>query len=209
MRLPPPPPVGMYPVRLVGANIGWGGGGGREEEEEEEEGGKAGEGGSADGGGGGAAGAVPLLRDVSLAVERTMRLVVRGPNGAGKSTLIKALADPGGALLLPKSGTAGESGAGSGGGGGGGDGKGAAMRVEEADGRLRLGYFTQDLAQDLPQDKIALDVVMEAARERHDPLLPDEEGRKVLGALGLKGPMALRKVGDLSGGEKARVALAM
>ena len=78
-----------------------------------------------------------MLRDVSLAVERTMRLVVRGPNGAGKSTLIKALADPGGALLLPKSGTAGESGAGSGGGGGGGDGKGAAMRVEEADGRLR------------------------------------------------------------------------
>lgn len=34
------------------------------------------------------------------------------------------------------------------------------------------------------------------------------QGRKSLGALGLTGSMALRKIGELSGGEKARVALA-
>ena len=36
----------------------------------------------------------------------------------------------------------------------------------------------------------------------------EQRGREVLGALGLRGEMALRTVGSLSGGEKARVALA-
>lgn len=35
-----------------------------------------------------------------------------------------------------------------------------------------------------------------------------EEGRRSLGSLGLVGEMASRKIGELSGGEKARVALA-
>ena len=75
--------------------------------------------------------------------------------------------------------------------------------MEEAEGRLRLGYFTQDLAQDLPQDQIALDVVMDAARERFDPLLPDEEGRRVLGALGLRGVRRLLAA-EPSGGALVR-----
>eukprot|EP00962_Isochrysis_galbana_P040516 scaffold14695_cov117-Isochrysis_galbana.AAC.3 len=36
----------------------------------------------------------------------------------------------------------------------------------------------------------------------------DERCRAVMGALGLSGDKALRKIGSLSGGEKARVALA-
>ena len=36
----------------------------------------------------------------------------------------------------------------------------------------------------------------------------EEGGRQALGALGITGTMALRKIGSLSGGEKARVALA-
>ena len=111
-------------------------------------------------------------------IERGMRLVVRGPNGAGKSTLVKALAG-----TLPLS-----------------EGK----RIE--DDRLALGYFTQDLAQDLDQSRVAIELVMEEVR-KYDPLLPDSAGRAVLGALGLRGEMVMRRIGDLSGGEKARVAL--
>ncbi len=41
-----------------------------------------------------------------------------------------------------------------------------------------------------------------------NPGVTMEMGRKALGALGLNGPAALRRIGNLSGGEKARVALA-
>ena len=76
----------------------------------------------------------------------------------------------------------------------------------EGDG-LELGVFTQDLAQDLDQESVATDVVTEKVR-RKDPTISDETVRKALGALGLTGEKSLRKVGHLSGGEKARVALA-
>eukprot|EP00808_Paulinella_micropora_P022224 g3584.t1 len=118
--------------------------------------------------------------NVDVEIERDMRLVIRGPNGAGKSTLVKALA--GSSPLL------------------------AGRRLE--DDRLQIGYFSQDLAQDLDQTQTALDVVTSTVRKR-DPGLKDEQVRGVLGALGLKGEMALRLVGHLSGGEKARVALAI
>ena len=41
-----------------------------------------------------------------------------------------------------------------------------------------------------------------------DALLPTDLARKVMGSLGLTGPKATRPIGTLSGGEKARVALA-
>ena len=73
--------------------------------------------------------------------------------------------------------------------------------------RVSLGVFSQDLAQELPGDETALEYVLASARE-DDPLLKEEQGRQALGALGMSGHMALRKIGSLSGGEKARVALA-
>ena len=186
LRLPAPPPVGMYPVRLVAADIGWAGSVDKSNGNNSKKSGEV------------------LLHDVNLAIERKMRLIVRGPNGAGKSTLIHALVGKrdSSASTSPKHSEGASNGK-----------EGTILlrgkRVEEAEGRLRLGYFTQDLAQDLPPDRVALDLVMEAARERFDPLLADEEGRRAMGALGLRGQMALRRVGDLSGGEKARVALAI
>jgi ATP-binding cassette subfamily F protein 3 len=69
--------------------------------------------------------------------------------------------------------------------------------------RARIGVFTQDLAAELPMDVSAMAAVMERA-----PLATPEQVRSVLGALGLSGGAGLRRVGDLSGGEKARVALA-
>ena len=121
-----------------------------------------------------------IVQGVDLTIDREMRLVVRGANGAGKSTLIKALA---GAIPL----VGGE-------------------RIE--DDRLALGYFRQDMSQELDMTKTALELVVETARRDGDSMTSEQRGREVLGALGLKGEMALRLVGSLSGGEKARVALA-
>jgi ABC-type cobalamin transport system ATPase subunit len=148
-----------------------------------------------------------------------MRVVIRGPNGAGKvlhafmyspaerrtypssflffpplffsflispppqitfqSTLLKALT---GALPLARG-----------------------SRFEDE--RLSLGMFAQDLAQELPPLAVAVDYVTSVARQ-HDSLITDAQARSVMGSLGLSGAKATRPIGTLSGGEKARVALA-
>ena len=121
----------------------------------------------------------PILSG-SLTLSREMRVVVLGPNGAGKSTLLKSIA---GAMEL------------------------VAGTREICDERVKLGVFSQDLAQYLPKDASCLAYVMDVARQ-DDPLMREEKGRAALGALGITGTMALRKIGSMSGGEKARVALA-
>ncbi|KAL6751554.1 P-loop containing nucleoside triphosphate hydrolase protein [Haematococcus lacustris] len=124
-------------------------------------------------------GTQPLLQGVDLVIKKGQRVLVLGPNGAGKSTLLKALS---GQLPL-WSGTR-----------------------KEGDG-VKLGVFSQDLAQDLPLDKAALSYVEDVARQ-HNRATTQEQCRSALGALGLTGSMALQQIGVLSGGEKARVALA-
>jgi ATPase subunit of ABC transporter with duplicated ATPase domains len=64
------------------------------------------------------------------------------------------------------------------------------------------------LAQELDPNKAAVDIVTEYARIG-DISVSNQDARGALGRLGLTGEKALRKVRDLSGGEKARVALAM
>jgi len=126
---------------------------------------------------------VPLLPNISLKVKRGMKLILRGANGAGKSSLMAALR---GKLPLL-----------------GGD------RVENE--KLRLGVFTQDLAQELDTSARAVDLVTSHAREGQfgDINISDQQARSVMGRLGLGGEKPLRLVGSLSGGEKARVALSM
>jgi ATP-binding cassette subfamily F protein 3 len=69
--------------------------------------------------------------------------------------------------------------------------------------RSRIGVFDQDLAATLPPEVDALTHLSELV-----PATPPQRLRAVLGALGLPGDMALRPISQLSGGEKARVALA-
>jgi len=71
------------------------------------------------------------------------------------------------------------------------------------DERVSIGVFTQDLAADLPVDQTPLEHMESLA-----PGKTKQEIRTVLGSLGLTGDAALRKIEFLSGGEKARVALA-
>jgi len=120
-----------------------------------------------------------IMEGATLRISKGMRLIIRGPNGAGKSTLLRSIA---GSLPL----VAGE---------------------RREDDRLALGVFAQDLAQELPQDAMASEYVASTVRAR-DLEVTDERCRAVMGALGLSGDKALRKIGSLSGGEKARVALA-
>merc|ERR1712194_897937 len=80
----------------------------------------------------------PLLKNINLEIRRGMKLLLRGPNGAGKSTLLKALR--GNVPEMIQSGD----------------------RIEND--RLRLGTFTQDLAQELDPDARAVDLVTGYAR---------------------------------------------
>jgi len=125
----------------------------------------------------------PLVSGINLDITKGMKLLIRGPNGAGKSTVLHALR---GSLELI-------------------DG----VRVENPS--LRLGMFTQDLAQELDPDMRAVDVVTEYARNGLDGdiTVSDQDARTAMGRLGLRGDKPLRYIRDLSGGEKARVALAM
>jgi len=77
----------------------------------------------------------------------------------------------------------------------------AGRRIQGRD--VRLGRYAQDLAQELPAELSAVDAVQQLA-----PLAPVQRVRQALGALGLQGDGQLRPVGQLSGGEKARVVLA-
>jgi len=127
----------------------------------------------------------PLLKNINLTIPRGMKLLLRGPNGAGKSTLLKALRGN-----VPEMIQSGE-------------------RTENI--QLKLGVFTQDLAQELDKQARAVDLVTAHARTGMDGdiTVSDERARNVMGGLGLGGEKPLRKIEALSGGEKARVALSM
>jgi len=123
-----------------------------------------------------------VLSDVELAVSPGSRMALLGPNGCGKSTLLRALA---GAIETPP----------------------GVRRVGVGSlRRARVALFTQDLAQDLPMDKTPVEYVLGDGA----PATLDSQGaRSALGALGLRSEVHLSKIGTLSGGEKARVALAV
>jgi len=159
----------------------------------------------------GHAGEEPLLQNVDFELTRGMKLILRGQNGSGKSTLMTALRG-----ILPLM---------------------AGQRKENEKLRYvhysttmlfcykikyanatntstlirRLAYFTQDLAQQLDSNSRAVDLVTAYAREGEfgDINVSDQDARGVMGRLGLSGDKPLRKISELSGGEKARVALSM
>jgi len=128
----------------------------------------------------------PIATNATFEIERESRILICGRNGAGKSTLLKTLAK----VIPPKSGE---------------------LRVSED---CELGYFDQDLAQKLPLDKTGLEYVLDVARVGSGigskrATITDQMARSALGSLGITGTAAIdRSIGELSGGEKARVALA-
>jgi ATP-binding cassette subfamily F protein 3 len=73
-----------------------------------------------------------------------------------------------------------------------------------APGKLRVGYFTQYQVEELESDDTPLEHMSRLMKGANP-----SQVRAQLGRFGFSGPMAEQKVGKMSGGEKARLALAL
>ncbi len=70
--------------------------------------------------------------------------------------------------------------------------------------KLRIGYFAQHQVDQLRSDQTPLQALL-----MHDPLLSETQARTFLGTFGFAGDRALQTAATLSGGERARLALAL
>ena len=124
-----------------------------------------------------------ILRGVNRSVLAGQRIGILGANGQGKSTLVKTIARE----MAPLAG-----------------------QVTEGKG-LTIGYFAQQELDVLrPQEdplahmvRLAKDTGADAAQSR------EQELRNFLGSFNFAGDMVRQPVGSMSGGEKARLVLAM
>ena len=125
-------------------------------------------------------GSSAIVRDVSRSVLAGQRIGILGANGQGKSTLVKTIAGD----LPPLAGsmTAGKG--------------------------LTIGYFAQQELDVLHSDDGPLMHMVRLARDV-GPAAREQELRDFLGRFRFTGDMVGQPVGSLSGGEKARLVLAM
>ncbi len=125
-----------------------------------------------------------ILRGVNRSVLAGQRIGILGANGQGKSTLVKTIAREMGAL---------------------------AGTVTEGKG-LNIGYFAQQELDVLRPQDTPLEHMVRLAREL-GPAVKEPTGeqalRGFLGSFNFSGDMVKQPVGTMSGGEKARLVLAM
>jgi ATP-binding cassette subfamily F protein 3 len=121
-----------------------------------------------------------ILDSVKFLVRSGDRIGILGVNGAGKSTLVKAIAGD----LAPAGGEL-RRGAG-----------------------LAIGYFAQHQLDQLRPDETPLQHLRRIAMDTR-PDVREQELRDFLGQYRFSGELATRQVGPMSGGEKARCALAL
>ena len=130
------------------------------------------------------AGDTTILRGVSRSVLAGQRIGILGANGQGKSTLVKTIAR----TMAPLAGTLTE-------------GKG-----------LNIGYFAQQELDVLRAQDNPLEHMVRLARElglQNTEAAREQELRNFLGSFNFSGDMVQQSVGTMSGGEKARLVLAM
>ncbi len=125
-------------------------------------------------------GSTPLIDNVSLTINRGDTIGLLGANGTGKSTLIKLLA---GELPL------------------------LSGEFEPAK-ELRIGYFAQHQLEQLHTEESPLLHIQQVAKKLGKPM-GEQEARTYLGSFGFIGDRINDLVGVFSGGEKARLVLAM
>ncbi|MFO1332712.1 MAG: ATP-binding cassette domain-containing protein [Rubrivivax sp.] len=122
----------------------------------------------------------PILSGIDRSVLAGQRIGILGANGQGKSTLVKTIA-----RVLPP----------------------LAGRITEGKG-LVIGYFAQQELDLLQLDDGPLAHLVRLARDVGPPAR-EQELRDFLGRFQFSGAMVQQPVGTLSGGEKARLVLAM
>ncbi len=125
-------------------------------------------------------GETTILQGVGISVLAGQRIGILGANGQGKSTLVKTIA---GDLKL--------------------------ISGEMVEGKgLRIGYFAQQELDVLKPDDSPLQHMIDLAR-KVTPQAREQELRNFLGNFRFVDTMVGQAVGTLSGGEKARLVLAM
>ncbi len=122
----------------------------------------------------------PVLQRLNLRIDPDDRIALLGRNGNGKTTLARLLA----AQLAPMAGEV------------------------HASGKMRVGYFTQYQVEELHGDDTPLEH-MTRAMATGAPGKTPAAVRAQLGRFGFSGDKATTLVGKLSGGERARLALAL
>jgi ATP-binding cassette subfamily F protein 3 len=121
-----------------------------------------------------------ILDDVKFLIRSGDRIGILGVNGAGKSTLVKSIAGE----LAP-----------------------AAGELRRGNG-LAIGYFAQHQLDQLRPDESPLQHLRRLALEA-EPQAREQDLRNFLGQFRFGGDLVSSPVGPMSGGEKARCALAL
>lgn len=119
---------------------------------------------------------------VNFGLDMETRVTLVGKNGAGKSTLIKLITGE----LEPT--------------------KGEILRKKQ----LRIGYYHQHFDSYLPKDKTPIEYIESVSKVEEEELNGSniyQYIRKQLGSISLEGEAHTKLIGELSGGQKARVAL--
>jgi len=125
-------------------------------------------------------GDTPLVEKINFTIAPGARIALLGHNGAGKSTVIKMLAGE-----LPS--LSGE-------------------RTESKD--LRIGYFAQHQLEQL-DDKASPLLHLRRLGGPAGEKAPEQDLRDFLGTFGFRGDRVFEAIGPFSGGEKARLVLAL
>ncbi len=121
-----------------------------------------------------------LFHDLDLAIERGQRWGVIGPNGAGKTTLVRCILGE----IAPAAGTV------------------------TLGTRLSIGYFRQSHESIDPEKTVVRYLQDIVRRECPDQPLSEQAARNLAGAFLFSGADQEKELGLLSGGERARAALA-
>jgi ATP-binding cassette, subfamily F, member 3 len=122
----------------------------------------------------------PLVEKINFTIAPGARIALLGHNGAGKSTVIKMLAGE-----LPS--LSGE-------------------RTEAKD--VRIGYFAQHQLEQLKEKESPLQHLRRLGGPAAEKA-PEQDLRDFLGSFGFRGDRVFEAIGPFSGGEKARLVLAL
>ena len=125
-------------------------------------------------------GEITIVQSINKSVMPGQRIGILGANGQGKSTLVKTLAH-----MQPL----------------------ISGEITEGKG-LRIGYFAQQELDVLRMDEGPLQHMIRLARDV-GPAGREQELRDFLGSFRFIGDMVTQAVGEMSGGEKARLVLAL